>query len=90
MKAPKGNEFHFVDGKSASSVSDLVSHIKELSPEQFSAHLNEGKNDFYNWMKDCIDAEVAEDIHKAKSQREVIERLTGHHWHREHKKKHNY
>ena len=90
MKAPKGSEFHFSDGKSASSVSDLVSHIKEISPEHFSMYLNESKNDFYNWLHDCVDKHVAEDVKNARSQREVIERLTGHHWHREHKKKHNY
>lgn len=90
MKAPKGSEFHFSDGKSVASVSDLVSHIKEISPEQFSMYLNEGKNDFYNWLHDCVDKHVAEDVKTARSQREIIERLTGHHWHREHKKKHNY
>lgn len=90
MKAPEGFEFHFSDGKYASSVFDLVSHVKEMSPEQFSMHLNDAKNDFYNWLNDCVDEHVAKDIKDARSQREIVEKLTGHHWQFEHKQKHNY
>ena len=90
MEAPEGNEFNFVNGTQARDVNSFLSQLKELSPEEFSAHFNESRNDFYNWMKDCVNGDIAEDIKAVKSQRELVEKLTGHHWQYEHKKKHNY
>lgn len=88
--APQGQEFVFCDGHVADSLGKLVEHIKEISPEEFSFHVNPEKNDFYSWVHDCLSREIAEDIKGNKSQKEMIEKLTGHHWHHEHKKKYKY
>jgi type IV secretory pathway TrbF-like protein len=88
MKATEG--FFFRDGKVAGNVQEFISHVKEISPDVFAHHVNKERNDFYNWLKDCVDPEVADDLKKAHSQRQVVEKLTGHHWHREHKKKYAY
>ena len=88
--APAGQEFHFCDGVAAESVETLVEHIKVLSPEQFKNHVNKERNDFFNWINDCVDPAVAKEIKSLKSQRSVIEKLTGHAWQKEHKKKHKY
>jgi hypothetical protein len=86
----KGQEFNFCNSASAKNVGELVNHIKELSPNEFSNHVNEGKNDFYNWMHDCVDADVAEEIKGVLTQRSMVEKLSGHHWHQHHKKKFGY
>ena len=88
--APSGQEFVFCDGTTVENIGKLVEHIKKLSPEQFSQHLNAEKNDFYNWIRDCIDSEVAEDLRWVKTQRDMVEKLTGHHWLHEHRKIHKY
>ena len=85
--APMGQEFFFSNGSSAKDVSELVEEIKRLSPDEFSFHVNERKNDFFNWVYDLIDRDVALDIKHAMTQREFVEKLTGHHWHKEHKAK---
>ena len=86
--APKGKEFVFSDGTVAKSVGKLVAKIKSLSPESFANHVNDAKNDFYSWINDCISKDVAKDIKGNKTQKEIIEKLTGHHWEHRHKKKH--
>ena len=90
LAAPKGREFYFCDGKVASSVEELVWHIRDLSPEQYKAHVSQEKNDFYNWINDCINKDVAGQVKGFIAQRKMIEILTGHHWETDHKKKHNY
>lgn len=88
--APKGQEFFFSDGTTVNTVGKLVKHIKGMAPEQYSCHVNDSKNDFYNWVYNCIDHKVAESIQGNVPQREIIEKLTGHNWHHKHKKKYNY
>ena len=86
--APKGREFYFCDGTVAKSVGKLIAHIKKLSPEKFAHHVNEVNNDFYNWINECISKDIAKDILGNKTQKEIIEKLTGHHWEHRHKRKH--
>ena len=88
--APKGQEFYFSDGTVVNSIGNLVKHIKEISPEQYGNHVNDSKNDFYNWIHDCINPGVAATIQGNVPQREIIEKLTGHNWNSKHKKKYKY
>lgn len=88
--APEGQEFIFCNGYSASTVKELIGQIRELSPEEFARHVNGAKNDFYDWMKNCVNETVAEDIKPVLSQKEMVGTLTGHHWHFNHKNKFGY
>jgi hypothetical protein len=85
-----GQEFFFHDGTSVKSIQELLEHIKKISPLDFAYHCNDHNNDFYNWIRNCIDSHIAEDIKQVKTQRQMVEKLTGHHWIFEHKKLHKY
>jgi hypothetical protein len=88
--APSGQEFFFHDGTKAKNIEEMLEHIKKMPPQGFAFHCDEHKNDFYNWIKNCIDPHIAEDIKTVKTQRQMVEKLTGHHWQDEHKKLHKY
>lgn len=61
-KVQDGNEFVFCNGKKANTIASLKKEIKKLSDDEFSFHVNSSKNDFYNWIKDCIDPMYAENL----------------------------
>jgi hypothetical protein len=46
--------FWFNNGFIARSLRDLVSGLESCSPETFSYHVNEQKNDFANWVNDIV------------------------------------
>ena len=87
-KCPPGQEFYLCNGAVADSVEALAEHVKELSSEQFSQHVNKEKNDFYNWVYGCIDKKLGKTIKNVKSQRAMVEKLAGHSWEQKHKNKH--
>jgi hypothetical protein len=58
-KAKPGEAFHFHNGMTAETKSQLLVQLKQMSEEEFSSYVNERKNDFYNWLKDCLDTELA-------------------------------
>ena len=88
--APSGQEFFFHDGSAAKNISEMLEQIKKMPPQEFSSHCNKEKNDFYEWVKSCIDPKIASTIKLVKNQRQMVEKLTGHHWQQEHKAMHNY
>ena len=61
-KVAKGKEFVFSNGAIADSVVTLKKQMKDLNDEEFTFHVNQDKNDFYNWIRDCIDNDLAEKI----------------------------
>ena len=85
-----GQEFFFRDGIAVKNIPEMLDHIKKIPPIDFAYHCNDHNNDFYNWVKFCIDPNVAEDIKSVKTQRQMVEKLTGHHWQLEHKQLHKY
>lgn len=86
----EGKEFNFCNSASAKNIGELVEQVKELSPEEFSHHVNESKNDIFNWVHDCVNVDLAEEIKSVVTQRNMVEKLSGHHWHQHHKKKFGY
>jgi len=75
--APSGQEFYFCDGVVVNTVAKLTKHIKELSPEGYSYHVNQDKNDFYNWVYNCISKKNGELIKGNISQKDLLEKLKG-------------
>ncbi|MFW6230568.1 MAG: hypothetical protein ACOC32_00935 [Nanoarchaeota archaeon] len=74
-KARTGEEFIFCNGHSAQSIPGLKKEIKKLTAEEFSFHVNNEKNDFYNWIKDCIKPDVAEQIRDLKDCEKILAAL---------------
>lgn len=74
-KIKEGEEFVFCNGKIAQNVAQCKKEIQNLSQDEFSFHVNDEKNDFYNWIKDCIDPKLAEDIKDIKDQTELVKLL---------------
>ncbi len=88
--ASEGKEFIFNDGSSARSLGQLVEKIKTMSPAEFESHVNVEKNDFHNWLTNNISGDAAALILGDLEHRKIVEKLTGHHWAQNHKKKFQY
>jgi hypothetical protein len=74
-KLADNEAFVFCNGAIAKTVAQAKKEIKNLNPDQFSFHINDQKNDVYNWIHDCVDKELAEKIKDIKTQPELIAAL---------------
>ena len=60
---PEEKKFWVVDGTTIKNLEELSQSLRAMNEETFNYHVNENKNDFYNWIKDVIqDEELAESI----------------------------
>ena len=74
-KVSAGQEFVFCNGRTAQTIPAMKKELKKLSAEEFSFHVNNDKNDFYNWINDCINPSVAETIKDLKDRKEILAAL---------------
>jgi len=51
---PAGQEFWCKDGRVMKNMEELDEALKEMSDDTFKYHANKEKNDFSNWVRDCI------------------------------------
>lgn len=59
----EGRRFFCSDGKVFSNLEDLKEDIKKMSDEVFLHHTGEGRNDFSNWICECVgDARLADGL----------------------------
>ncbi len=57
------NRFYCNDGKSFSNLYDLQKEIMDMDDDIFSHHSEQGRNDFSNWVQDCLgDSKLAEEL----------------------------
>jgi len=75
MRAPQGQEFFFCNGKVAATVEELKAEIPNLTKEEFGHHVNKEKNDFYNWIYNCIDQKIAVKVKNVKTQKTFVSKL---------------
>ena len=68
-------QFLFVNGATADSLSQLRSQLKRLRPDEFSHHVNGEKNDVYTWLRDCVDSSLAERIRDVRDQGRMVDML---------------
>lgn len=55
--------FNLANGISIANIPELYQVLKVLPNEVFSQHVNENKNDFYNWVRDVHqDSKLADDL----------------------------
>lgn len=71
-KVNPGEHFYFHNGATAETKAQLVAQLKVMSEEEFSSYVNEKKNDFYNWLKDCLDTELANRIKDVRDRSRII------------------
>lgn len=74
-KVAAGEEFLFRDGSTAETKAQLVTRLKKMDAATFQFHVNEEKHDVYNWLRDCLDSELAEKVRSIRDQRALIEAL---------------
>lgn len=63
--------FHSKCGNKFSNLIELASAIKDMNNEHFEHHVNESKNDFANWIKDCLgEKKLATELSKNKTKQD--------------------
>lgn len=68
--------FWINNGPVLKNLDELYKALGEIKKEMFTHHVNDGKNDFSNWVRDVLgDQKLAEDITNAKSKREMASKV---------------
>lgn len=63
---PKHQHFYFKHGPVASSLKELLDHLKQIDDDVFSHHVTKQNNDFSNWIKHVLNDDLlAKDIASA-------------------------
>jgi len=64
-EAPQEAEFYLSDGRRLRSVYELVDALESMSDDMFREHVNDGKNDFSNWVGDVFKApDIAKEMQR--------------------------
>lgn len=59
----KNRNFHTIDGKDIKNFEEMIETVKSMNDSVFNYHVNDKKNDFYNWIRDVLKMyDLAEDI----------------------------
>lgn len=67
------DRFYFSNGESAGGLDELLKKLKVIDDECFFHHVNEEKNDFENWIRECVkDKALAHRISKMKEKDKII------------------
>lgn len=73
---PEEQQFHFKDGTSIGSLEELKKKVESISYAEFYEHVNEGKNDFANWIEHVLQMhDLAERLRQVNSIVETVELL---------------
>ena len=75
-KCKPGDEFVFANGARASTLTEFKKELRKLSEAEFAHHVSEYKNDFANWLRDCINPELAQKIEGVKDKDSVLKSLS--------------
>ena len=74
-KAKPGEGFVMHDGSVVETKAQLATALGKMSDDEFGSFCNPVKNDFYVWLRDCLDAELAERIRGIGSRAELVKAL---------------
>ena len=59
----EGREFHDKDGNVFRNLSDMEERLREMSDEAFLSHIKDGRNDFSDWVRECLgDVRLADSL----------------------------
>lgn len=66
--------FYFKNGEKAENLSQLEDALSDMTDEEFSFHVNKDKNDFANWINDCLkNEELAEALRTTTGKEDTID-----------------
>ncbi len=54
VSIPEDKYFYAIDGTVIRSLGELPDALRNMSPEAFSHHVNDDKNDFHAWVNDVF------------------------------------
>ena len=74
-KSRQGEAFILRDGSTVETRSQLMKAVSSMSDEDFSFFCNDSKNDFYVWLRDCLDEELAEAIRSIRNRDYLVAAL---------------
>ncbi len=74
-KVRTGEEFVFCTGATAATIAQCRKELKKLTAEQFAHHVNAQRHDVYTWIRDCLDAALAERIRDLKERDALVKAL---------------
>jgi hypothetical protein len=74
-KVKPGEEFRFEDGSVAETAAQLAKRLKRMTDQEFGRYVNEAKHDFYTWLRDCLDTDLAEKVKDLKSRDRILAAL---------------
>jgi|APSaa5957512622_1039677.scaffolds.fasta_scaffold00262_37 hypothetical protein len=67
------DRFYFSDGESAGDLKELFDKLKVIDDECFGDHVNEGKNDFANWISGALNDKIlANKVGPVKDKEKII------------------
>ena len=74
---PRDYVFRCVNGHILRNMREMESEFKIISKQDYAYHVNDEKNDFYNWVKDIIkDDSLANNLLKASSPTQAVRYVT--------------
>lgn len=75
----ENNKFWLANGKQLSSIKELHNELKKMNEDTFKHHVNDTKNDFYNWVKDIYkDMQLADDLLECSTKEAMMFCLNSH------------
>ena len=73
---PENNYFWVASGIKLKNLVDLADALESMTDDVFNCHVNDSKNDFSCWIKDCIkDIVLAEALLAAKSKKDTVKKI---------------
>ncbi|MDP7115676.1 MAG: DUF5752 family protein [Candidatus Woesearchaeota archaeon] len=74
--SPPHFSFWVNNGPIIKNLNELYRELKSMNEDTFRHHVNKEKNDFSNWVKDCLgDTGLAGELRKTKNQRITISKV---------------
>ncbi|UCG95354.1 MAG: hypothetical protein JSV92_04930 [archaeon] len=74
--APEDRRFWVCDGRVLKNFRELEKALRTMSDGTYNYHVNGGKNDFYNWIKDVFkDKNLAEALKKSRNKTSAANKL---------------
>ena len=78
IKDPK-EYFYIMNGEVLKDLHELLDSLKKIDDASFLHHVNDAKNDFAEWISQCIkETGLADEIRKLKSKDEIISKIEMH------------
>ncbi|MEW6086753.1 MAG: DUF5752 family protein [bacterium] len=73
---PEQNYFWVLSGLKLKNLIELSDALDSMTDEVFNYHVNENKNDFACWIKECIkDLELADTLFTTKSKKDTVKKV---------------